>query len=350
MKSLSTIAKELGVSVAAVSYVYNNKWRENRINPDLAERIRSKFKQEQVVPNPLGRQLQSGRTQTIGVLLPHLDQPYFLKLLAGIEHRLNESDYMILLGSAHWQHQVRQVELAKRMLARRIDALLMCPRPAEDLSEFVASTLRTGETPLVFVDNYLPEFPVSRVLSDNHWGARQAVGEMLNQGRRKVVFLGGNSTVAALRDRYQGYCDALKDAGLRCLKSLTVWRDAGDELALESVRRLFSSDKRPDAILATSFFKFFPFLQVLDDLGLKHPNDVLLAGFDEPMESWVQDVVRSVIQKPLLVVQQDATEMGQAAVDLILMAINGTEIVNQQRLIQPVLSWQQVKWDSGVML
>jgi len=131
MNSLSTLAIELGVSVATVSYVYNNKWRENRIPPDLAERIRRKLAQERVVPNPLGRQLKSGRTQTMGVLLPHLDQPYFLELLSGIENRLNASDYMLLLGSSHWQDQVRQVELAERMLARRVDALLMCPRPAE---------------------------------------------------------------------------------------------------------------------------------------------------------------------------------------------------------------------------
>ena len=143
MKSLSAIAKELGVSVATVSYVYNNKWRENRIHPDLAEKIRSKLKDERGAPDPLGRQLKFGRTQTVGLLLPHLDQPYFLKLLAGIEHRLGDSDYMILLGTAHWQQQARQVELAERMLARRVDALLMCPRPAEDLSEFVTSTRRS---------------------------------------------------------------------------------------------------------------------------------------------------------------------------------------------------------------
>ncbi len=92
MKSLSAIAKELGVSVATVSYVYNGKWRENRIHPDLAERVRCKLEQERAAPNALGRQLQSGRTQTVGVLLPYLDQPYFLHLLTGIEDPLFESD------------------------------------------------------------------------------------------------------------------------------------------------------------------------------------------------------------------------------------------------------------------
>lgn len=100
---------------------------------------------------------------------------------------------MLLLGSSHWQDQVRQVELAERMLVRRVDALLMCPRPVEDLRAFVASTLQTGTPPLVFVDNYLTNCPAGRVLSDNRWGARQAVCEMLNRGE------GGSSSWAETR-------------------------------------------------------------------------------------------------------------------------------------------------------
>lgn len=170
MNSLSAIAKDLGVSVATVSYVYNDKWRQNRIAPELAERVRLKLQQERGAPDTLGRQLQSGRTQTVGVLLPHLDQPYFLNLLAGIEHRLSESDYMALLASSHWELEIRQVQLLERMLARRVDALVMCPYPAADLSEFLVSMLQSGGTPLIFLDSYLPECGAGRVLSDNRLG------------------------------------------------------------------------------------------------------------------------------------------------------------------------------------
>ena len=227
MKSLSAIAKELGISAATVSYVYNDKWRQNRIRPDVAERVRRKLEQERGAPNTLGRQLRSGRTQTVGLLLPNLDQPYFLRLLAGIEQRLGERDYMALLGIGHRQEQDRQVDLAERMLARHVDALLVCPRPAVDISDFLVSLSQAGERPFLFVDNYLPQCTAARVLSDNRWGTRQAVSKMLGEGRRRVLFLGGNSAIAAHRDRYLGYCDALKDAGVACASSLTVWHDRG---------------------------------------------------------------------------------------------------------------------------
>lgn len=341
MKSLSAIAKELGVSVATVSYVYNDKWRENRIRPDMAERVRRKLKEEGAVPDALGRQLQSGRTATVGVLLPHLEQPYFLKLLAGIERRLREADYMLFLGVADSQQMDRQAKVAQRMLARRVDALLMCPRPSGGLSDFAASASRTGAPPVVFVDNYLPECRAGRVLSDNRWGAGQAVLRMLNAGRRRILFLGGDSTNAALCDRLLGYSDALDKAGLERAERWIVWRDRGAQATQETLHSLFCSSDRPDAVFATSFFKFLPVLKLLEELGLRHPDDVMLAGFDEPMESWAEDTVRNVIREPLLAVVQAATEMGKQAVDLALAAIDGNDVAGQQRLIRPLLSWEQ---------
>jgi len=231
MKSLSAIAKELGVSVPTVSCVYNDKWRENRIHPELAERVRQKLIEERGAPNTLGRQLQSGRTQAVGVLLPHLDQPYFLNLLAEIAHRLSQFDYMVLLGVAHQGSKHQQIGIAERMLARRVDATLICPRPVKDLGGFVAAVEHNDRRPIVFVDNYLSGTSLPHVVTDNRWGARQVVGKLVEEGRRRILFLGGNSAVAALQDRHGGYGDALKDAGLKRDKSLPVWRDSGDESA-----------------------------------------------------------------------------------------------------------------------
>ncbi len=341
MKSLSTIARELGVSVATVSYVYNGKWRENRIHPDLAERVRRKLAEERGLPDARGRQLRSGRTQTIGVLLPHLDQPYFLKLLAGIEQRLDQSDYMVLLGSAHWQHEGRQVQLIERMLARRVDAVVIAPRPAADLSEFVGKLWsQRPRCPLVFIDNYLPESAVPHVLSDNRWGARQAVQRILAAGRRKILFFGGDASLAAIHDRYLGYCDAIQGAGLQPSESLTIWWRGREAAACESLRRLLTSADRPDAIFGTSFLRFFPVLEVLEELALTHPADVLLAGFDEPLDSWARGTVLRVVRKPLLTVVQAAAEIGQQAVDLALAAIEGRDVAGQQRLIRPAVNWE----------
>lgn len=341
MKSLSAIARELGVSTATVSYVYNDKWRANRIHPDMAERVRRKLEAERAAPDLLGRQLQSGKTRTVGVLLPHLDQAYFLKLLAGIEGRLDEAGYMLFLGIAHRRREVRQVELLERMLARRVDALLMAPRPVAELGACLASMRRRGATPLVFVDNYMPRCRVPRAVSDNYWGAREAVREMLGTGRRRILFFGAAPMVAAVNERYLGYRDALREAGLPLSRSLTLAHPNGGVAALDSLRGLFKRSPRPDAIFATSFLGFLPALKVMDDLGLRHPDDVLLAGFDEPMESWAQDTVRRVIREPLWAVVQRAAEIGREAVDLALAAIGGDDVSDERRLIRPDLSWRK---------
>jgi LacI family transcriptional regulator len=227
------------------------------------------------------------------------------------------------------------------MLARRVDAMLICPRPTKDLGKFVAAVGQDKRRSIVFADNYLAGTSIPYVVSDNRWGARQAVQKLVEQGRRRILFLGGNSAVAALQDRYAGYRDALKDAGLRRDKSLTIWRDEGDASALKSVRSLLQGSRPPDAIFATSHFRLFPFLKLLDELGLRHPHDVLLAGFDEPMETWTAEIVRHVLEQPLLVVHQDAAEMGRVAVDLALSSADDAGGSLQQHLIRPLLSWEQ---------
>jgi LacI family transcriptional regulator len=338
VKTLSAIAKELQVSLATVSYVYHDRWREKRIHPDLAERVRRKLQQDRGMPDLLGRQLRSGRTDTVGLLLPHLDQPYYLKLLAGIEGRLDQADCMVLLGSSHWQWQSRQVQLLDRMLARRVDAVLMCPRPAKDLSQCLQSMAARPETPLVFLDNYLPECPTHRVHSDNRWGAREAVRAMLAHNRQRLVFFGADADIAALHDRFRGFADAIDEAGLKLPKSHIIWRAGREEAAIASLRRLLTGRNPPDGIFATSFLGFLPVLQLLDELGLRHPEDILLAGFDEPPESWAQGTVQRVIKQLLLTVVQSAAEMGRAAVEIALAARDDPHLPLQQRLIRPMLN------------
>lgn len=339
MKSLSDIARELGVSSATVSYVYNGKWRENRIRPEVAARVRLKLEAERAGPDALGRQLQSGRTLSVGVLLPHLEQVYFLRLLAGIEGRLDEAGYTLFLGIAHRGRESRQVELLERMLARRVDAVLMAPRPASDLRGFLATMRGRSATPLVFVDNYVTRCRVARAVSDNHWGAREAVRCMAASGRRRILFFGAAPGVAAIDDRYLGYRDAVREAGLPVLRSMARGPRAAATAGLPL--ELLGGSRRPDAIFASSFLGFLPVLEAMDRLGLRHPDDVLLAGFDEPMESWAQDTVRRVIREPLWAVIQRADQMGKAAVDLALAAIAGADIAREVRLIRPDLSWRR---------
>jgi len=179
-----------------------------------------------------------------------------------------------------------------------------------------------------------------RVLSDHRWGAREAVRRIVSAGRRRILFFGGDASIPAIHDRYLGYCDGIQEAGLPLSESITIWWWGREEAALESLRGLLTSNLRPDAMFATSFLRFLPVLQLLDKLSLTHPADILLAGFDEPQESWTQNTVHRVIREPLLSVIQAAAEIGKQAVEIALTAIAGQDVIGQQRLIRPVVSWQ----------
>jgi LacI family transcriptional regulator len=161
---------------------------------------------------------------------------------------------------------------------------------------------------------------------------------MLARQRRKLVFFGADPDITVLKDRFHGFCDALNEAELALPKSHVIWRAGREEAAIASLRRLLSGRNRPNGIFATSFLGFLPVLQLLDELGLRHPDDILLAGFDEPPESWAQGTVQRVIKQPLLTVVQSAAEMGRAAVEIALAARDNHELTLQQRLIRPTLN------------
>ncbi|MBN2451292.1 MAG: LacI family DNA-binding transcriptional regulator [Lentisphaeria bacterium] len=339
MKTLSAIARELGVSAATVSYVYHGKWQEKRIHPDLAARVQASLRAERGRPDPLGRQLQSGRTQTVGLLLPHLEQSYFLRLLAGVEERLSASGYMLCLANAHRRREGREVELVERLLARRVDALLLSPLPCSDLSAKLGDLCAHAAVPLVFVDTYLSSVPAARVTTDNVWGAREITRALVGHGCRRVLFLGGDPQNAAIQDRYRGYCDGLEEAGLAPGQDSVLWaRDVASEFA-DAVRGVFSSGDRPDAIVADSFFRFAPVFEILADLGLSHPSDVVLAGFDRPREGWGHGAARAVVQAPLLMALQRAQTVGLKAADVALRALGGEDVSHEIHAVRPRRSW-----------
>ena len=342
MKSLSAIAKDLGVSTATVSYVYHDKWRENRIRPELADRVRRKLEEERGRPDFLGRQLRSGRTQTVGLMLPQLDQPYFLSLLAGIERRLAESDYMLFLGISHLRREGRQVELLERMLDRKADALILSPRPSPDLTALLGSIRESGAPPVVFVDNYIPDQGLPHAVSDNRWGARQVTLRALADGRRRVLFVGGSPEIAALADRCAGYREALAEAGAEAREKWVVWRESLGARFDSSLRSLLTGRSRPDAIFCDSLFGCQPIVALLHEIGLRHPDDVLLCGFDHPPVGSETRAFRETIRAPLLAARQNAEAMGTAAAELALREIEGGR-GRRFRLIRPVLSWGRLR-------
>ncbi len=344
MKSLAEIAKEMGISRSTVSYVYSDKWREKRISADLANRVLDKLRKDGAMPNMISQQLRSGSTRTTGLLLPNLVQPYFLDLLSGVSRRLSQDEYMLFLGNPVLGNTKRQSDFLKAMAARNVDHVILSPLAADGLCEML-DHIRAKGVPVVFVNNYIETCDIPFVVSDNRWGAKQLVGRLLEKGRRNVLYIGITPTpvVAAFADRFAGYLDAYAEAGLEPPQNGVLLRgDMGpaEENRVQAMRDVLSGNNRPDAIFFDSLFGCEFAILAMHELGLKHPDDVLICGFDYPAGVLERVEFYETALSPLLTVQQDARRMGAMAAELALRgSLEGTE--SKSIFLRPFLPWEQ---------
>lgn len=316
MKSLSQIAKELGVSNAAVSYVYNNKWRENRINEKLAQKISRKIEEENATPDALGRQLRTGRTYTIGVILADLERRYNLSILAGIEKKIASTDNLVLLGNS--QLGRKEDHFLNTMLSRKVDGLIICPMYNEKSKERLFEINK--DIPLVLIDNYYPDLKIPFVTSDNKWGAYMAVKRLLDTAGKRVVYRGGNPKTAVSQERFAGYKQALSEAGLECDDELYM-----SATPLDEIERL---PEKTNALFSESFIYFENFFKrFIEDKR----EDIALCGFDEPNFS------SGKVNIPFL--RQRAELMGETAASFLLKQINGDRGFVSS-FIKPELTWE----------
>ncbi|MFH0795859.1 MAG: LacI family DNA-binding transcriptional regulator [Candidatus Omnitrophota bacterium] len=323
MVTLKKIADDLGVSVAAVSYVANNKWREKRIHRRLAEKISRKLKKEDYQPSILGRQLKTKRTQTIGVILGDLTRNFNMNILAGVEKVLAAADYFALVSSSDLGR--KEITQFKTLLARSVEGIILSPiTSGEDMSALF-SGLIGGKVPVVLVDNHPPQWETDFVVSDNFAGSCEAVSVLLKKGFRKIAYVGYRGNLSAQEERFQGYVAALKSCGIKPSDTLVCRDIPSPGLTYKALATMFAKEV-PDALFTESLQYFKEGFQFLFERKLNIPDDIMVTGFD-PADVTLQEMNASFLPfvgtSHIPFIEQDGMAMGEKSARILLKKING---------------------------
>ncbi|MCX8082549.1 MAG: LacI family transcriptional regulator [bacterium] len=332
MKTMREISEELGVSIATVSYVYNDRWKEKKISRELAERIKRKLEEEEYNPNILSLQFMTQKTQSIGIILGDLSRIFNLNILCGIEKVLSKEDYVSIVVSSELGKKEKQY--LKIMESRRVDGIIFAPHNNREI-QFIKRFCKN--TSLVFVDNYLPEINTSFVVSDNWYGVYEAVKYLIKKGRKKIAYAGSNKELIVLKERFKGYKDALRDADLNIDNKL-IWK-VSDSSEYPAILNEMFSKINPDAIFVESLLYFKKGFRFFYEKGIKIPDDVLIAGFD-PVDLSLSEMsevgLHLVVRGTIPFVEQRGEEMGKKAAEILLGMLNGKKEI-QQIFIKPEL-------------
>ncbi len=324
--SVRDVAVAASVSVGTVSNVLNNP---GRVSPEMVSRVQQAIAQLGFVRNDAARQLRAGRSRSIGLVVLDISNPFFAEVARGAEERAGESGLTVLLSTSDGdpQREGRHLDLFRE---QRVNGVLVTPA-LDDLARLEA--LRASGVPVVLLDHEVAEPTFASVSVDDVQGGYLAVSHLLAQGRRRIAFVGGPSSVRQVADRLAGARRAVGEVAGASLEeiggpglSVLHGRAAGEAL------RERSGDDRVDAVFAANDLLAVGVLQAFSVLGrVRVPGDIALIGYDD-----IDFASATVV--PLSSIRQPAHEIGYRAVDLLLRDLDDAEAGHDRRIrFQPEL-------------
>ncbi len=272
--TIRDVAKKADVGVGTVSRVLNGS---ASVSEATRQKVQSAIAELQFTPNPAARRLSRGKTMVIGAIVPYFTNPSVVRRLQGIVSVITESDYDLILFDVESEER-RDVFLHNVPRRHMVDGLLVVSlTPSDyDAEQIVESLL-----PTVLIDAHHSR--ISRIIVDNVAGGYQAVKHLIDLGHRKIGFISDflddpfNSPV---RDRFQGYKNALADAAIPFTPEYHRQGEHGRFQAREMAFTLLTLPDPPTAIFAYSDTQAVGVLEAAREMGIKVPEQLSVVGFD----------------------------------------------------------------------
>lgn len=269
-----------------------------------ADRIAAAMDQLGFQPSHAARWLKSGRTMTLGLVVPDVTNPFFAAVVKGAESVANAAGYSVVLCNTDESPEREHEVLAS--LRGRVDGLLLAP--ARDDAE-TAESLIALAIPVVLVDRTLPDpGPTDSVLIDNVAGAAAAARHLIDLGHRRIGLISGPRDTTPGGERHDGFVAACEAAEIDVIVEPGDFRaDGGYQAAM----RMFGRADTPTAVMAANNLMTVGLLRALHDLGLRIPAAVSVVGFDD-------HVLADLLDPPLTVVDRATETQGVVATRMLL--------------------------------
>lgn len=301
--TIADVARLADVSASSVSNLLNG--RSQRMRPATQERIQNAIEALGFTPSLAARQLKTGHSPFIGLIVPSVADPFFGSFARYVEEEASEKGYQVLLGNSD-RNSDRERKYAEMLWGSGVRGIIF----GSSLVKFdhLADLYREG---MHFVSFYRSahsgaQFIADSIGVDNIQATRLLTKHLLALGHRRIGFVSGPTDMICRLDRLEGYYKTLEEANISIDKQL-VWEGAnGDfgstsfiELGRQGAHYLLSLPKPPSAIIAINDMHAFGVYAGARDLGVKVPEDLSVAGIDDIMLSAVSVTPLTTIKQPI---------------------------------------------------
>lgn len=323
--NLKQVAAVAGVSVSTVSRVLNGK---SYVNEETRKIVTEAIRKTNYQPNALAQSLKMGRSNTICLMIPSIENLMFPKLTRGVEDEARKNGMTVFLCNTDEDAAIEKSYL-ETMKQRWIDGFIVCSLSSD--APHIRS-LRDEGYPLVLVNSFEESDigKVDTVTSDNFQIGYDATRYLARIGHKRIAIVCGREELLLYRERLRGYRKALSDSGLPEREEYLLRESDGSNGFYYQIRELAEQGQLPDAIFCTSDPKAFVVMHALHDMGLRIPEDVAVIGVDNVSMS-------AMVEPPLSTMTQHLYDMGMEAAKSLIRQIEYKdkygELPKPQRMI-----------------
>ncbi|MBL7976927.1 MAG: LacI family DNA-binding transcriptional regulator [Bacteroidetes Order II. Incertae sedis bacterium] len=303
--TIKDVAKESGVSVSTVS-----RWLTGGpVSTHKREKIQLAVQKLNFVSNGAARSLVTKKTYTLGVLLPDMYGGFYSEILRGLDQTAQERGYHLLVSSSH--NEQKEIVRAIQAMQGRVDGLVVM---SPDIDAASLQSNLPARLPIVLLNCYVEGDAYDSINVDNYGGAYSIVRHLTRLGHRRIALITGSLVNHEVCERLRGYEDALRDAGIAVVSSMRFVGDFNEPSGHRGALALLQFPERPTAIFAMNDGMAIGAMAALRTLGLRVPEEIAIVGFDDIPTS-------QYLEPPLTSVHVPIFEMGQRAMERLLMAI-----------------------------
>lgn len=312
--TIRDVARKANVGVGTVSRVLNES---PSVREETRQRVLAVIEDLDYTPNPIARRLSTGQTLTIGVILPYLTMPSYIERLRGVQSKLADSKYDLVLFAIENPAQ-RDAYFENLSLKSKVDGVLLISLPPNDEQ---ASRFAKSNIPTVLIDAYHPN--LCCVFPDDVQGGRLATRHLVELGHRKIAYLSDYLNTPfhpSMRFRYQGYREVLEAENIPINPKYQIEGNRGRMNARTMARELLSLDDPPTAIFASSDSQAIGAIEAAVEMGIRVPEDLSVVGYDN---------IRDAAYMDLTTIDQHLVKSGVEGADMLLELLDDPHKNNQ---------------------
>jgi DNA-binding LacI/PurR family transcriptional regulator len=318
VSTIKEVAELAGVSVGTVSHVITGSVP---VTEPLRRKVQAAIKRLDYHPNHIARSLKTSKTRTLGIIVPDLTISFFPQVIRGAETAARQRNYTLIAVNSD-DRADRQKELLSLLRSQRVEGILLAVAAAPSAPELavgqISQIIESG-IPVVYLDRIPDREEVDSVSGEDLNASVMAVEHLLASGYSRIAIVTGPHTLRNEQRRFEGYRQALAQAGI-ALDETLVWEGnfRPEDVAATCMPRLRDAARRPDAILSTNGPTGLGVLRAFRECGLNTPRDIAFVTFDEL-------TVDELFTPSVTTVVQPAYDIGFRAAQILLERIeNGS--------------------------